>query len=66
MDRIEEGFVGKTILITGGAGALAETWSRHSIHWKTRRIIILDNLFIGWREYSQKSEDPVHPWGYPK
>lgn len=44
MDEIQEGFSGKTVLVTGGAGAIGGNLIRALNDLDTKQIIILDNL----------------------
>jgi UDP-glucose 4-epimerase len=44
MDQLKEGFKGKTILITGGAGAIGGNLVKALDTFETKKIIILDNL----------------------
>ena len=44
MKEIEEGFLGKTVLVTGGAGAIGGNLVRALDTIDTKKIIILDNL----------------------
>lgn len=44
MKEIEEGFLGKTVLVTGGAGAIGGNLVRALNNLDTKKIIILDNL----------------------
>lgn len=44
MDEIREVFQGKTVLVTGGAGAIGVNLVRHLNDLDTEKIVILDNL----------------------
>jgi UDP-glucose 4-epimerase len=44
MDEISEGFVGKTVLVTGGAGAIGGNLVRALNELDTKKIIVIDNL----------------------
>src|SRR5512135_1728855 len=44
MDELQEGFKDKTVLVTGGAGAIGGNLVRALDNLDTKRIIIFDNL----------------------
>jgi nucleoside-diphosphate-sugar epimerase len=44
MNELQDGFKGKTVLVTGGAGAIGGNLVRALDTWDTKKIIILDNL----------------------
>jgi UDP-glucose 4-epimerase len=44
MDELQEGFKGKTVLVTGGAGAIGGNLVKALDRYDTHKIIILDNL----------------------
>ena len=50
MDEVREAFQGKTVLVTGGAGAIGGNLVRRLNELDTERIVILDNLSssYGW------------------
>ena len=43
-DKISEAFLGKTILVTGGAGAIGSNLVKALSDFETKKIIIIDNL----------------------
>jgi len=44
MNELQEGFKGKTVLVTGGAGAIGGNLVKALDNYDTKKIIILDNL----------------------
>lgn len=44
MNEVQKAFTGKTVLVTGGAGAIGGTLVRKLNELETKKIIILDNL----------------------
>ncbi|MEI7827723.1 MAG: NAD-dependent epimerase/dehydratase family protein, partial [Euryarchaeota archaeon] len=44
MGDVEGGYEGKTVLVTGGAGAIGGTLVRRLDDLNTKKIVILDNL----------------------
>lgn len=56
MDNVSESFEGKTVLVTGGAGAIGGTLVRKLINLDTEKIIILDNLSSSYEWNIPKSD----------
>jgi nucleoside-diphosphate-sugar epimerase len=44
LEKVEETFKGKTVLVTGGAGAIGGNLVRKLNNLKTKKIVIIDNL----------------------
>lgn len=56
MDKVSKSFEGKTVLVTGGAGAIGGTLVRKLINLDTEKIIILDNLSSSYEWNIPKSD----------
>jgi len=55
MNELREGFKGKTVLVTGGAGAIGGNLVKALENHDTKKIIILDNLSSSYEWNIQKS-----------
>ncbi|WFN37396.1 NAD-dependent epimerase/dehydratase family protein [Methanomicrobium antiquum] len=56
MDRVEDSFINKTVLVTGGAGAIGGNLVRKLIDLDTKKITILDNLSSSYEWNIPKSD----------
>ena len=59
MNELQEGFKGKTVLVTGGAGAIGGNLVRELDTYDTKKIIILDNLSSSY-EWNIPQSQKIH------
>jgi len=59
MNELQEGFKGKTVLVTGGAGAIGGNLVRELDNYDTKKIIILDNLSSSY-EWNIPQSQKIH------
>lgn len=58
LEKIQNGLLGKTILVTGGAGSIGSEIARQLIRFKTKQLILVDQAetpsFYLWEELKNK------------